>query len=99
MANYRVIIEPDEETGTGKACFTAYVPTLGIADSGDTIDEALKNAEEGIRCYLEALVKDGEPIPESDDVERDLVTSATVPISARWMRRYYENHRLNVPAL
>lgn len=99
MANYRVIIEPDEETGTGKPCFTAYVPKLGIADSGYTIDEALKNAEEGIRCFLEALIKDGESIPESDNVKRDFVTTATVLIPARWVRRSYEDHRLNVPAL
>lgn len=43
VLNYRIIIEPDQETGTNKPGFTAYCPTLGIADDGDTVEEALKN--------------------------------------------------------
>ena len=43
VLNYRIIIEPDKQTGTGKPGFTAYCPTLGVADDGDTIEEALQN--------------------------------------------------------
>ena len=40
ILNYRVVITPDQRTGTGKPCYTAYVPLLGIATDGDTIEEA-----------------------------------------------------------
>ncbi|MCG2685776.1 type II toxin-antitoxin system HicB family antitoxin [Candidatus Parcubacteria bacterium] len=63
IADYRVVIEPDEELSTGKPGFTAYVPKLGIADSGYTVEEALANVTEGISCWIEALLSDGVPIP------------------------------------
>mgnify|MGYP001617004534 CR=1 FL=1 len=69
ILNYRVIVEPDKRVGTNKKCFTAFCPTLGIADDGDTIDEALENIREGIQCYIEALVKDGEKVPTPDNTE------------------------------
>ena len=53
VLNYRVIVEPDVRTGSGKPCFCAYCPTLGVADDGDTIDEALTNIKEGMELYLE----------------------------------------------
>ena len=80
ILNYRVIIEPDERTGANEPCFTAYCPKLGIADSGDTIEEALASIKEGIQCYLEALVKDGEEIPAPDNIEEGLVTSTKVAL-------------------
>lgn len=78
VLNYRVIIEPDERTGTNEPCFTAYCPKLGITDSGDTIEEALASIKEGIQCYLEALVKDGEEIPQPDNIEEGIVTSTRI---------------------
>lgn len=80
VLNYRVIIEPDKRTGTGKPCFTAYCPKLGIADDGDTVEEALAAIQEGIKCYLEALIKDGEEIPPADNIEEGLVTSTKVTL-------------------
>lgn len=76
ILNYRVIIEPDKRTGTNKPCFVAFCPTLGLADDGDTIEEALASIKEGIQCYLEALVKDGQEIPQADNIEEGFVTSA-----------------------
>lgn len=87
IANYRVIVEPDEELGTGKRGFTAYVPKLGIADSGYTVEEALKNVKEGIRCYLEALLKESQLLPEPDRIDQDLVTTASVVIPLHLRRR------------
>ena len=78
--NYRVIIEPDERTGTNEPCFTAYCPKLGIADSGDSVEEVLASINEGIRCYLEALVKDGKEIPSPDNIEEGLVTSTKISL-------------------
>ena len=41
--NYRIIIEPDIYPDTKKQCFNAYCPTLGLADYGKTVEDALKN--------------------------------------------------------
>ena len=57
---YTVIFEPNEAAG-----YTVSVPALpGLVTEGRTIDEARAMAEDAIRCYLEGLLKDGEPIPE-----------------------------------
>lgn len=80
VLNYRVIIEPDKRTGTNDPCFTAYCPKLGLADDGDTIEEALSAIQEGIQCYLEALAKDGVEIPAADNIAQGLVTSTRVTL-------------------
>lgn len=66
ILNYRVIIEPDRETGTDKPGFTAYCPTLGIADDGDTVDEALENIKAMIEFHLNSLKEEGKDIPKPD---------------------------------
>ena len=88
VADYRVVIEPDEELGSGKPGFTAYVPKLGVADSGYTVEEALTNVTEGIACWIEALLEDDEPIPTPDRIKEDIVTTASVEIPPRLRRRY-----------
>lgn len=79
VLNYRIIVEPDTYTGSGKPCYTAYCPTLGVADGGDTIEEALQNVQGAIEAYVESLVEDGIPIPK-DNVDQFLVTSTKVQI-------------------
>ncbi len=49
ILNHRVIVKPDQYTGTNKPCFTAYCPALGVADGGDTAKEAMKNITGAIR--------------------------------------------------
>lgn len=57
---YTVHLEPAEEGG-----YTVYVPALpGCVTQGETYSEAIIMAREAILCYLESLIKDGEPIPE-----------------------------------
>lgn len=80
VLNYRVIVEPDTRVGSNEKCYTAYCPTLGIADDGDTIDEALTNIKEGIRCYVEALVKEGKEIPAPDNIDEGVVTNIKVSL-------------------
>lgn len=63
---YRVLVQPDERTGTNEPAYTAYVPTLGIASDGDSESEALTNAQEAIYTYLDSLIEDGLPIPSQD---------------------------------
>jgi predicted RNase H-like HicB family nuclease len=61
MRRYTVVLHPDPEEGG----FTVTVPSLpGCITEGDTLDEALANAQEAIRLFLRVLEKHGEPIPE-----------------------------------
>jgi predicted RNase H-like HicB family nuclease len=80
--NYRVIIKPDERTGNGKACFSAFCPTLGIADDGDTFEEALANIEKLIKFHLECLAAEKARIPV-DEPEKEILTTAKIRLSAR----------------
>ena len=58
---YTVLLTPDPDEGG----YTVTVPALpGCITEGDTLEDALANAREAIRCHLEGLVADGEPIPE-----------------------------------
>lgn len=80
ILDFPVIIEPDTETGTEKPGFSVYCPTLGVADDGVTIDEALKNIKATIKFHLECLDKEGEPVPIA---KRGIFTSVQVPFSGR----------------
>ncbi len=67
MRAYTVILTPDQEDGG----YTVTVPALpGCFTQGDTEEEALANAREAIKCHIEGLQIDGEPIPEADVVPR-----------------------------
>ncbi len=56
---YRVIIEKDED-----GIYVARVPDLpGCATEGKNRKELMKNVKEAIQVYLEALKKQGDPIP------------------------------------
>ncbi len=59
MLKYRVIIEQDED-----GVLIAKVPDLpGCATEGKTKRELMKNVKEAIQAYLEALKKQGDPVP------------------------------------
>ena len=56
---YTVLFEPAEEGG-----YVVTVPALpGCVTQGDSLEEAREMATDAILGYLEALRKDGEPIP------------------------------------
>lgn len=62
---YTVVFEKEEEGG-----YTVLVPALpGVVTCGRTLREARTMAEDAIRCHLEGLRKDGEPIPEEIEVD------------------------------
>ncbi len=77
ILNYRVIVTPDKQTGTGKAGFTALCPTLGVADDGNTVEESLTNLKDAIKVYVDSLIEDNEPVP-TDQPERDIVTTTQI---------------------
>jgi len=77
VLNYRIIVSPYTQTGTDKAGFTALCPTLGVADDGDTVEEALENVKRAIKAYIDSLVEDKEPVPV-DQPQQDIVTTTQV---------------------
>lgn len=63
---YPVAIEP----GTDTEAFGVVVPDLpGCFSAGDTMDEALTNAEEAITAWIEAALDAGQAIPRPSDIE------------------------------
>ncbi|HEY7061794.1 MAG TPA: type II toxin-antitoxin system HicB family antitoxin [Chloroflexota bacterium] len=64
MRRYTIVLHPDPDEGG----FTVTVPSLpGCITEGDTLDEAVANAQEAIRLFLRVLEKHGEPIPEEPE--------------------------------
>ena len=82
VLNYRIIISPDNQTGTKKAGYTAFCPTLGVADDGDTIDEAIQNVQGAIQVYVDSLAEDKLSVP-TDSPELDMITTTQIsaPVS------------------
>ncbi len=55
-----------EKTDEG---YTVTVPALpGIVTEGRDLDEARSMAGDAIRCHIESLIKDGEPVPSELEV-------------------------------
>lgn len=75
--NYRIIIEP-EKVGR-KTAYNAYCTTLGLADYGYSIDEAVKNIRSLIKFHIECLLEDGQEVPR-ENTEEELITSTKVSI-------------------
>ena len=80
VLNYQIIVEPDNETGTKKPGFTAICPTLGVADDGDTVEQALANVTDAIQVYVDSLVSDGLPVPV-ELPEKNLITHTQITVS------------------
>ena len=56
---FRLLIHVDED-----GVFVAEVPNLpGCVSQGRTREEAVSNAREAIRLYLESLEEHGDPVP------------------------------------
>jgi predicted RNase H-like HicB family nuclease len=74
---YTVFFDPAEEGGYVVTC-----PSLpGLVTEGDTLAEARAMAVDAIRGYLEALAKDGVPIPPGDAGARRKVIRETVAVA------------------
>jgi len=68
ILNFNVILTPDETGGYVVTC-----PALpGLVTEGDTLEEAREMATDAIRCYLESLQKDGEPIPTDNSITEEV---------------------------
>lgn len=59
----------------GKKAYQVMVPVLpGLVTYGRSFEEARKMAREAILCYLEALKKDREHIPDEQPLLQERVT-------------------------
>lgn len=58
---YTIILQPDIDEGG----YTVTVPVLpGCVTQGETIEEAIAMAKDAIRLHVEALIAEGEPVPQ-----------------------------------
>ncbi len=54
----------------GENGFTVTVPSLpGVVTEGRNLEEARSMAIDAIKCHLESLRKDGEPVPAEIEVD------------------------------
>ena len=61
---YTLLLNPDPEGGG----YTVTVPALpGVVTQGETIEEAIAMGKDAIRCHIEGLLADGEPVPIEDE--------------------------------
>ena len=81
ILNYRIIIESDKRTGTNEPGYSVYCPTLGLADGGDTIEEAIENIKSLIKFHIKCLAKDGKKIPV--DKEEEIITTAKIKVRSK----------------
>ena len=63
IANYTVIIEKQRRLGTNKSCYSALVPSLGIAVDEDDLEKLEKAVKNVIEFHLKSLQEENEPIP------------------------------------
>ncbi len=64
LMRYPIVIHKDPDSDYG-----VTVPDLpGCFSAGDTIDDAIAQAVEGIECHLEGLLADNEPIPTPQSI-------------------------------
>ena len=81
ILNYRVIIEP-EKYPDGSQTYNAYCPTLGVADYGDTVEEAMESIKEGILLAIECLAKEKREVPV-DNLNEQIVAAARIVIPSK----------------
>lgn len=68
--SYRVVLRPEPEGG-----YTVIVPSLpGCVTYGETVEEAVKMAEDAIRAYLESMKKHGEEIIDDSKTLESMLT-------------------------
>lgn len=63
---YPVVIHKDESSDYG----VAFPDLPGCFSAGETIEEALANAQEAAECHIEGILIDSEPIPVPSDIEK-----------------------------
>ncbi|MCL4534034.1 MAG: type II toxin-antitoxin system HicB family antitoxin [Bacteroidetes bacterium] len=76
MRRYTILLDPDPEDGS----YTVTVPALpGIVTQGRDLEDAIGMAKDAIRCHIDGLLKDGEPIPEEEQPPKLLSVEVDEP--------------------
>ena len=78
FVEFRVIVKRDAETGQ----VVVEIPSLGIADYGKDLPEALTHLEEMLRFHLECLQEEGKPVPEERHTEEGFYLRVKPPAHA-----------------
>ena len=74
---YSLVVEHHKEEGG----YLAFFPALpGCHTWGDTYEDAVKNAEEALMGYLEALRRNGEDVPVEAAPDKDVSLGVTVKV-------------------
>lgn len=61
--HFQVVFRPEPEGG-----FTVFAPALaGCVTYGKTLNQARKMIKEAISLYIEDLIAEGDPVPESNN--------------------------------
>lgn len=72
LRRYRVLLERNDQGG-----YTVTVPALPpVVTQGDTREDALANAADAVRLYVESLQARGLPIPDDTDAILEEVSIA-----------------------
>jgi len=66
IMKYPVVIHKDENSDYG----VTFPDLPGCFSAGETIEEALTNAQEAAECHIEGILLDSEPIPVAATVEK-----------------------------
>jgi len=78
-----IVVEPD---GDG---YHAYCPAFkGLHVDGDSVDDALRNAQEAVAVYIDSLAAHNDPLPVGPDCSVKEEQIPTVPPGA--LLRYFE---------
>lgn len=80
---YTVVIEKEQRTGTKNACYSAYVPLLGIGTEADTIEKAQEEIKKLVEFHLESLTEEGQEIPVEKGSSIITKLSALLPKNAQ----------------
>lgn len=85
MAYYRAVIEAG---GPDRGFDVVFPDFPGLASAGDTIEEALANAAEGLLFHMEGMIEDGEQIPQPSPLDAPLPD---------WLMGASTHHKVLVP--
>ena len=77
ILNYRIIIEPEKQGR--KTVYNAYCPTLGVADWGNTVDQAIERIQSLMKFHIECLLEEKQEVPVEN--EQEILTRAKISIS------------------
>ncbi len=63
---YPIIIHKDDDSDYG----VTFPDLPGCFSAGETIEEALMNAQEAAECHIEGFLIDSDPIPVAESIEK-----------------------------